>query len=233
MAAVSGVCNSFLESASGLNADSGLLNWVYLIHMDFLYIYLAAELRGKKRWGLAATALLHILLSALRSFAAVPLLTEKVGDWLGFSLLVAAIVLMLFSHEEMQRRISWCLCAVAAFLFLIWGVTRYVGVEVLYPFSNPVTSMLGGYPHAFYALLCNVAGLLCAVQVVVEFVRSMLLRQRQMQMMRISSQTAQEKYEQAQASVRQTAAFRHEWKTTLPPCTCWHRGRIRRSFGTI
>lgn len=72
---------------------------------------------GQKRWGLAATALLHILLSALRSFAAVPLLTEKVGDWLGFSLLVAAIVLMLFSHEEMQRRISWCLCAVAAFLF--------------------------------------------------------------------------------------------------------------------
>ena len=47
LAAVSGVCNSFLESASGLNADSGLLNWVYLIHMDFLYIYLAAELRGK------------------------------------------------------------------------------------------------------------------------------------------------------------------------------------------
>lgn len=32
---------------------------------------------GQKRWGLAATALLHILLSALRSFAAVPLLTEK------------------------------------------------------------------------------------------------------------------------------------------------------------
>ena len=215
LAAVSGVCNTFLESASGLNADSGLLNWVYLIHMDFLYIYLAAELRGKKRWGLAATALLHILLTALQSFAAVPLLTEKVGDWLGFSLLVVAIVLMLFSHEEMQRRISWCLCAVAAFLFLIWGVTRYVGVEVLYPFSNPVTSMLGGYPHAFYALLCNVAGLLCAVQVVVEFVRSMLLRQRQMQMMRISSQTAQEKYEQAQASVRQTASFRHEWKNHI------------------
>ena len=215
LAAVSGVCNTFLESASGLNADSGLLNWVCLIHMDFLYIYLAAELRGKKRWGLAATALLHILLTALRSFAAVPLLTEKVGDWLGFSLLVEAIVLMLFSHEEMQRRISWCLCAVAAFLFLIWGVTRYVGVEVLYPFSNPVTSMLGGYPHAFYALLCNVAGLLCAVQVVVEFVRSMLLRQRQMQMMEISSQTAQEKYEQAQASVRQTASFRHEWKNHI------------------
>lgn len=164
---------------------------------------------------MAATALLHILLTALRSFAAVPLLTEKVGDWLGFSLLVVAIVLMLFSHEEMQRRISWCLCAVAAFLFLIWGVTRYVGVEVLYPFSNPVTSMLGGYPHAFYALLCNVAGLLCAVQVVVEFVRSMLLRQRQMQMMEISSQTAQEKYEQAQASVRQTASFRHEWKNHI------------------
>ena len=215
LVAVSGVCNTFLESASGLNADSGLLNWVYLIHMDFLYIYLAAELRGKKRWGLAAAALLHILLSALRSFAAVPLLTEKVGDWLGFSLLVAAIVLMLFSHEEMQRRISWRLCAVAAFLFLIWGVTRYVGVEVLYPFSNPVTSLLGGYPHAFYALLCNAAGLLCAVQVVVEFVRSMLLRQRQMQMMRISSQTAQEKYEQAQASVRQTASFRHEWKNHI------------------
>ena len=51
-AAVSGVCNTFLESASGLNADSGLLNWVYLIHMDFLYIYLAAELRGKKTLGL-------------------------------------------------------------------------------------------------------------------------------------------------------------------------------------
>ena len=50
-AAVSGVCNTFLESASGLNADSGLLNWVCLIHMDFLYIYLAAELRGKGNVG--------------------------------------------------------------------------------------------------------------------------------------------------------------------------------------
>ena len=36
-----------------------------------------------------------------------------------------------------------------------------------------------------------------------------------MQMMEISSQTAQEKYEQAQASVRQTASFRHEWKNHI------------------
>ena len=80
-AAVSGVCNTFLESASGLNADSGLLNWVCLIHMDFLYIYLAAELRGKT---LGAWLPQPAAYSAycLAEFCGGAASHRKVGDWL-------------------------------------------------------------------------------------------------------------------------------------------------------
>ena len=75
--------------------------------------------------------------------------------------------------------------------------------------------MLGGYPQHLCAAVAMLPACCALLPGVVEFVRGMLLRQRQMQMMRISSQTAQEKYEQAQASVRQTAAFRHEWKNHI------------------
>lgn len=61
LAAAAGVCHTYLEISAGLNADAGLLNWVYLIYMDLLYCYLAAALHGWKRW---------VLLSGARSIFA-------------------------------------------------------------------------------------------------------------------------------------------------------------------
>lgn len=215
LAAAAGVCHTYLEISAGLNADTGLLNWVYLIYMDLLYCYLAAALHGWKRWVLLSGALLHILLSALWSFAALPLLASAAGDWLGTTLFLLAAALLLFSHEQPLRRTSLFLCAVAGGLFAFWGVTRFSGSGIFYPLTNPVTTLLAGYPHAFYAILCGFAGALCAVQVVTGFVRETLLRQRRMQAIKSSSQATQEKYEQAQETVRRTAAFRHEWKNHI------------------
>ena len=181
LAAAAGVCHTYLEISAGLNADAGLLNWVYLIYMDLLYCYLAAALHGWKRWVLLSGALLHILLSALWSFAALPLLASAAGDWLGTTLFLLAAALLLFSHEQPLRRTSLFLCAVAGGLFAFWGVTRFSGSGIFYPLTNPVTTLLAGYPHAFYAILCGFAGALCAVQVVTNFVRETLLRQRRMQ----------------------------------------------------
>lgn len=164
---------------------------------------------------LLSGALLHILLSALRSFAALPLLASAAGDWLGTALFLLAAALLLFSHEQPLRRTSLFLCAVAGGLFAFWGVTRFSGSGIFYPLTNPVTTLLAGYPHAFYAILCGFAGALCAVQVVTGFVRETLLRQRRMQEIKSSSQATQEKYEQAQETVRRTAAFRHEWKNHI------------------
>ena len=215
LAAAAGVCHTYLEISAGLNADAGFLNWVYLIYMDLLYCYLAAALHGWKRWVLLSGALLHILLSALWSFAALPLLASAAGDWLGTTLFLLAAALLLFSHEQPLRRTSLFLCAVAGGLFAFWGVTRFSGSGILYPLTNPVTTLLAGYPHAFHAILCGFAGALCAVQVVTGFVRETLLRQRRMQAIKSSSQATQEKYEQAQETVRRTAAFRHEWKNHI------------------
>ncbi len=212
LAGISSVYHTFLESSAGLNTDNGLLNWVYLIQIDLLYGYLAAELRGWKRWTLLAGALLHILLSALRSFTRIPLFSGVVGDWLGFILFLLAVVLLLLSSERLLRRASFCLCAAAGLLLVVWAATRYTGTGIFYPLTNPVTALMQGYPHAFYALLCSFAGLLCSVQVVAEFVRNVMLRQRQVQAMKSSSQTVREEYEQAQETIRQTALFRHEWK---------------------
>ena len=66
-----------------------------------------------------------------------------------------------------------------------------MGVEYLYPLSNPVTSLLYGNPKALYTLLCAVTGLLCAVQVVAEFIRTAFSRQRQMIALQSRSQQAQ------------------------------------------
>lgn len=136
-------------------------------------------------------------------------------DWLGFGLFLLAVLLMLLSHERMLRRTSLCLCCVAGALFAAWCVSRFVGVEYLYPLSNPITSLLYGNPKALYTLLCAVTGLLCAVQVVAEFIRTAFSRQRQMIALQSRSQQAQEQYKQAQESLRNVSAFRHEWKNHI------------------
>ncbi len=212
LAGAAGVCHTYLESSAGLDAEAGVLNWIYLIYMDLLYCYLAAVLHGWKRWVLRSGALLHILLSAIQSFAALPPLSHTIGDWLSTALFLMAAALLLFSRERPLRRISLFLCVAVGCLFALWGVTRFTGTGIFYPLTNPVTTLLLGYPHAFYALLCGVAGLLCAVQVVMGFMRWLLLRQRQMQAIKSGSRAVWEQYEQAQDTVRQTAAFRHEWK---------------------
>lgn len=210
LAAMAGACGTYLESAAGLEADSGWLNWVYRVHMDLLYVYLALELGGRRGQGLLWAALAHALLCALERFGILPGVPAAMLDWMGFTILLAALVLLTLSKE--RRKMGLLLWSLLGTLGAVWGVSRFVGTGVLYPLTNPVTAFLGGYPHALYALLCGFIGILSAVQVVVEFVRRLLRRQRRIQAMEHSARVAQEKFEQTQASLRQTAAFRHEWK---------------------
>ena len=184
-------------------------------YIDLLFCFLAISLHGWKRRILLIGAAAHILCSALRCFTSVTLFYGRLMDWLGFGLFLLAVLLMLLSHERMLRRTSLCLSCAAGVLVAAWCVSRFVGVEYLYPLSNPITSLLYGNPKALYTLLCAVTGLLCAVQVVAEFIRTAFSRQRQMIALQSRSQQAQEQYKQAQESLRNVSAFRHEWKNHI------------------
>lgn len=212
LTAVPVACGSFFALSAGLDTTGSLTDWLCLIYIDLLFCFLAISLHGWKRRILLIGAATHILCSALRCFTSVTLFYGRLMDWLGFGLFLLAVLLMLLSHERMLRRTSLCLCCVAGALFAAWCVSRFVGVEYLYPLSNPITSLLYGNPKALYTLLCAVTGLLCAVQVVAEFIRTAFSRQRQMIALQSRSQQAQEQYRQAQESLRNVSAFRHEWK---------------------
>ena len=212
LAAVPVACGSFFALSAGLDTTGSLTAWLCLIYIDLLFCFLAISLHGWKRRILLIGAAAHILCSALRCFTSVTLFYGRLMDWLGFGLFLLAVLLMLLSHERMLRRTSLCLCCAAGILFAAWCVSRFVGVEYLYPLSNPITSLLYGSPTALYTLLCTVAGLLCATQVVAEFIRTAFSRQRQMIALQSRSQQAQEQYRQAQESLRNVSAFRHEWK---------------------
>ena len=201
-----------LTLSAGLDTTGSLTAWLCLIYIDLLFCFLAISLHGWKRRILLIGAAAHILCSALRCFTSVALFYGRLMDWLGFGLFLLAVLLMLLSHERMLRRTSLCLCCAAGVLVAAWCVSRFVGVEYLYPLSNPITSLLYGNPKALYTLLCAVTGLLCAVQVVAEFIRTAFSRQRQMIALQSRSQQAQEQYRQAQESLRNVSAFRHEWK---------------------
>lgn len=215
LAAVPVTCGSFFALSAGLDTTGSLTAWLCLIYIDLLFCFLAISLHGWKRRILLIGAAAHILCSALRCFTSVTLFSGRLVDWLGFGLFLLTVLLMLFSHERMLRRTSLCLCGVAGVLFAAWCVSRFVGVEYLYPLSNPITSLLYGSPTALYTLLCTVAGLLCAAQVVAEFIRTAFSRQRQMIVLQSRSQQAQEQYKQAQESLRNVSAFRHEWKNHI------------------
>lgn len=219
LAAVPVASNSFFAFSAGLDTEGGLTAWLGLIYIDLLFCFLAVSLRGWKRWVLLIGTTIHILLSALRSFTAITLFSGRLVDWFGFGLFLLSAILMLSSHERMLLRTSICLCGTAGVLLAAWSVSRFVGVEYLYPLSNPVTSLLYGSPTALYTLLCAVAGLLCAVQVVAEFIRAVFLRQRQMMALQSRSQQAQEQYRQAQESLQNVSAFRHEWKNHIAVLT--------------
>ena len=212
LAAVPVACGSFFALSAGLDTTGSLTAWLCLIYIDLLFCFLAISLHGWKRRILLIGAAAHILCSALRCFTSVTLFYGRLMDWLGFGLFLLAVLLMLLSHERMLRRTSLCLCCATGVLFAAWCVSRFVGVEYLYPLSNPITSLLYGNPKALYTLLCAVTGLLCAVQVVAEFIRTAFSRQRQMIALQSHSQQAQEQYRQAQESLRNVSAFRHEWK---------------------
>lgn len=212
LTAVPVACGSFFALSAGLDTTGSLTDWLCLIYIDLLFCFLAISLHGWKRRILLIGAATHILCSALRCFTSVTLFYGRLMDWLGFGLFLLAVLLMLLSHERMLRRTSLCLCCVAGALFAAWCVSRFVGVEYLYPLSNPITSLLYGNPKALYTLLCAVTGLLCAVQGVAEFIRTAFSRQRQMIALQSRSQQAQEQYRQAQESLRNVSAFRHEWK---------------------
>ena len=212
LAAVPVACGSFFALSAGLDTTGSLTAWLCLIYIDLLFCFLAISLHGWKRRILLIGAAAHILCSALRCFTSVTLFHGRLMDWLGFGLFLLAVLLMLLSHERMLRRTSLCLCCATGVLFAAWCVSRFVGVEYLYPLSNPITSLLYGNPKALYTLLCTVTGLLCAVQVVAEFIRTAFSRQRQMIALQSRSQQAQEQYRQAQESLRNVSAFLHEWK---------------------
>ena len=212
-----------------MDTTGSLTAWLCLIYIDLLFCFLAISLHGWKRRILLIGAAAHILCSALRCFTSVTLFSGRLVDWLGFGLFLLTVLLMLLSHERMLRRTSLCLCGVAGVLFAAWCVSRFVGVEYLYPLSNPITSLLYGSPTALYTLLCTVAGLLCAAQVVAEFIRTAFSRQRQMIALQSRSQQAQEQYKQAQESLRngldeinerrlrrRGAANRHRSNTSKP-----------------
>lgn len=215
LAAVPVTCGSFFALSAGLDTTGSLTAWLCLIYIDLLFCFLAISLHGGKRRILLIGAAAHILCSTLRCFTSVTLFSGRLVDWLGFGLFLLTVLLMLLSHERMLRRTSLCLCGVAGVLFAAWCVSRFVGVEYLYPLSNPITSLLYGSPTALYTLLCTVAGLLCAAQVVAEFIRTAFSRQRQMIALQSRSQQAQEQYRQAQESLRNVSAFRHEWKNHI------------------
>ena len=212
LAAVPVACSSFFALSAGLDTAGSLTAWLCLIYIDLLFCFLAISLHGWKRRILLIGTAAHILCSALRCFTSVTLFYGRLMDWLGFGLFLLAVLLMLLSHERMLRRTSLCLCCAAGVLVAAWCASRFVGVEYLYPLSNPITSLLYGSPTALYTLLCTVAGLLCAAQVVAEFIRTAFSRQRQMIALQSRSQQAQEQYRQAQESLRNVSAFRHEWK---------------------
>ena len=212
LAAVPVACGSFFALSAGLDTTGSLTAWLCLIYIDLLFCFLAISLHGWKRRILLIGAAAHILCSALRCFTSVTLFYGRLMDWLGFGLFLLAVLLMLLSHERMLRQTSLCLCCATGVLFAAWCVSRFVGLEYLYPLSNPITSLLYGNPKALYTLLCTVTGLLCAVQVVAEFIRIAFSRQRQMIALQSRSQQAQEQYRQAQESLRNVSAFLHEWK---------------------
>lgn len=212
LAVVPVACGSFFALSAGLDTTGSLTAWLCLIYIDLLFCFLAISLHGWKRRILLIGAAAHILCSALRCFTSVTLFHGRLMDWLGFGLFLLAVLLMLLSHERMLRRTSLCLSCAAGVLVAAWCVSRFVGVEYLYPLSNPITSLLYGNPKALYTLLCTVTGLLCAVQVVAEFIRIAFSRQRQMIALQSRSQQAQEQYRQAQESLRNVSAFLHEWE---------------------
>ena len=216
LAAVPVAYNSFFALSAGLDATGNLTPWFCLIYIDLLFCFLAVSLRGRKRWILLIGSGIHILLSTLHNFMEFAPISGRMVDWFGFGLFLLAVLFMLCSHERMLRRTSLCLCGVAGLLLIAWGISRFVGMEYLYPLSNPVTSLFYGHsPSALYTLLCAVAGLLCAGQVVAEFIHTVFLRQRQMMVLQNRSQQAQEQYKQAQESLRNVSAFRHEWKNHI------------------
>lgn len=96
-----------------------------------------------------------------------------------------------------------------------------------------MTALVSGYPKRGYTLLCGTLGVICTVRVIAGFARGMLLRQRQMQAMKSSAQAVQEKFEQAQATLRQTAAFRHDLKIMWRPWSFWPGSRTRRKSRII
>ena len=208
LAAVPVVSKSFLASAAGLDTEHGLTAWLSAVSMDLLLCFVALSVQGWKRRGLLIGAAVHILLAATAP--------ERLANWVGFVLFLAAVVLMLFSQEKLLRRTSLCICAAVGVLLAAWCVSRFTAVEYLYPLSNPVTALLSAQdPKALYSLLCFLASLLCTVQAVTAFVSAVFRRQREVLTLQSRTQMAQEKYEQTQETLRQTAAFRHEWKNHM------------------
>jgi len=207
-----------VAEAAGLGGMQAALDFVSLIYIDFLVLFLAMVMKGWRRWTLAAACTVHLLLSTSRTFWGFPHYADGfLQDPAGLMLVVISVALMLFSWKEKKLfRIGAAGVALAAgMMFLFWGTSRVASSVVLDQLSNPVNALLAGDPRAFYRILCSVISVICAVGVVIDFFREYLRRQKQEQLLLLRSQMAQESYAQALESISRTAAMRHEWKNQI------------------
>lgn len=221
LSAIPVLMNSFLSTSAGLEMSSTLL-LLSRLRIDALSCYLAAEISDRRRWVLLGCAAVHAGCSALWAFGVLSVFSGE-SDTLGFILLLLVLGLMLTSSRKQFRRSALGICAVAAVLFLVFAASRILGTTRLYPLTNPVSALLHGDVRAFYGILSGLTAFLCALLAVVNFVHSLLLRQRQTDALEARSRMVQENYEQALVSAQQTAAFRHEWKNHVSVLTLLQR----------
>lgn len=212
---------SFLSTSAGLELNGWLL-WLSRLSIDALLCYFAVELSGWRRWALLGGAAVHASFSALWVFESLPVSTAQ-SYLLDFVLFLLALGLMRTSKRKQFQRSAIGICGVAAVLFLVFGVCRFLGTTRLYVLTNPVSALLHGDVRAFYGILSALTAFLCAALAVVGFVRQLLLRQRQTDALEARSRMVQENYEQALASAQQTAALRHEWKNHISVLTLLQR----------
>ena len=231
LAAAAGVCHTYLEISAGLNADAGLFE---LGLPDLYGSSLLLSGRGAARLeavGAASGALLHILLSALWSFMALPL-ASAAGDWLGTTLFLLAAALLLFSYEQPLRRTSLFLCAVAGGFICVLGRDPIQRKRDLLSTDQPGDHAAGGVSPCILrdpVRLCRCAvrraggdGALCAKHC---FASAGCRRSKAATRQRRKSMSRH--WGDSPGGRRYSAM---SGRTISPPCTFWRKSRIKPVF---
>lgn len=225
-AAVPLIRQSFISTASGVNGAHPLLEWLSLVYVDFLIIFLAAMMKGWRKWTLLAVCGIHMALATARVLWNFPAFPDGISqDPAGLMLLVASTLLMLFSWKEriIFRWSAVCVLLSATAMFAFWAASHWIENILLYQLSNPVNALLTGDPRAFYRIICAIVSVLCAAGVTIEFVREFLQNQKREQMLLLRNQMAQESYARALDAVNRTSTLRHEWKNQIASLQLLHK----------